>query len=109
MNSVVTSLALICITVILSAGFGYSLHLNNPDGIWLYTPSADGSGKPSNALYTGASLGAFLSATIYLVGFVCMFTWSKLKHTLLPSVSVPLILAAFVGFIAVVVLAGLAE
>ncbi|WP_413662298.1 hypothetical protein ACG1BZ_13700 [Microbulbifer sp. CNSA002] len=109
MNRMLITLALIIFMVLLSAAFGYSLHTDNPDGIWLYTPPADGSGKPSNALYVGASLGALLSAIIYSAGFVSVFGWSKLKHTVLPVVFVPMGLAALVSFTAMLALAGFAE
>ncbi len=97
MNKVLVILVLVSFAVILSAGVGFILQSNNPEGIRLYTPPTDSSGTLSNALYVGASLGLLLSAFSDVAGFTCTFVWPKLKHSVMPTASVPPKVAALIG------------
>ena len=108
MNQSGTTLGIIFAAVIMSFVFGYWLQLSPPHGIWLYAPPTDGSGKPSDALFIGAALGCLVFATLYLVGSIGIFFWTKLRDLLLPQVFLPLVASALIIFALMAVLFELA-
>ena len=73
------SLLHILIVLVVSCGVGLLMYISNPDGLWLYTPPADGSGIPSNAFGVGASLGAIISVLFYTVILVFQVVWRLIK------------------------------
>ena len=91
------SLFHILIVLVVSCGLGLLMYFPNPDGIWLYTPPADGSGIQSNAFGVGASLGAIISVLFYTVILVFQFVWLLIRKPTQQKSITPFISAIVVG------------
>lgn len=102
MNQAIQVVLLLILEAIVAYLLGAEMRSSNPDGIWLYTPPADGSGSPSDAFYVGSSIGLILISLLYLAASVTIYTWAKLKSVKLPRIFLPLIASSAVGFIAIV-------
>ena len=98
MSRVSTTLVFSVFAAFVALICGYWLQLSDPDGIWLYTPSADGSGKPSDALYVGAALGCLIIAAGYLVAAIGVFFWGKFRIRSIPNLFWPLVASALIAF-----------
>jgi len=103
MRRVIITIGLIFIATLLAVIYGYDLQLNNPSGIWLYTPPADGSGKASDPFYVGMAFSFFLSSIIYAASSASAFTWAKIKRKPQPIVVIPLAVASLIGIIAMLI------
>lgn len=104
MKQVSLFVLLLALAALAAYVFGIKMHSGNPEGIWLSTPPADGSGNPSDAFYVGAFIGLILISLSYLAVSVSVYSWSKLKPTKLPHVFLPLISASIVSMVAIVAL-----
>jgi len=60
---------------------GIYLQIANPDGIWLYTPPADGSGAPSNSFGVGFSLGSIGAVALLLVLLIVSTVYKLMKKS----------------------------
>lgn len=104
MNQALLLFLFLVIEAISAYFFGSKMHSSNPDGIWLYTPPADGSGSPSDAFSVGFSFGLLLVSLIYLAVSVTIYTWAKLKPARLSHAFVPLIGSSIVGFVVIAII-----
>ena len=105
MSQIVLVIVLLTLEIVVAYFFGTKLHASNPDGIWLFTQAADGSGQASDSFYTGASIGLILMSLSYLAVSASIYSWAKLKSVTLSSTFVPLITSSIIGFIAIAVVA----
>lgn len=97
-------LVLIALTLIVAFICGYWSQLSNPGGIWLYTPPADGSGKPSDAFYLGAVLGCLNISIAYLFGAIGVLVWGITRARQISKLFLPLATTAVIAFCLTVVL-----
>lgn len=97
-------LVLVALTLIAAFVCGYWSQLSNPEGIWLYTPPADGSGKPSDAFYLGAALGCLIISVAYLFGAIGVLVWGVVRARPIPKLFLPLATTAVIAFFLTVVL-----
>jgi len=105
MNQAILIVLLLSIEIIAAYVFGAEMRSSNPDGVWLHTPPADGSGSPSDAFYFGASIGLLLISFAYLAVSVSLYTWSKLKSRALFRPFYSLVASAITGLVIIVLLA----
>lgn len=104
MNQAILIILLLVLEVIVAYMFGAEMRSSNPDGIWLHTPPADGSGSPSDAFYVGSSIGLILISLAYFAVSVSIYTWSKLKSVQLSHAFYPLVASSIIGFAVLVFL-----
>jgi hypothetical protein len=100
----------LCVIILLSVGafiaylFGAEMSSSNPDGVWLDTPPADGSGTPSSGFNVGYAIGLLLVSLAYLAASVTIYSWAKLKSIELSAFFWPLFISSVIGFIVIAVL-----
>ena len=103
MNRIALIALFICIAILLSIGSGYWSQISNPNGIWLYTPPADGSGKPIDAFNFGVTLELYLISISYLAIGIGLYAWAKLKHSTLLGITIPIAMSAPIVFMLAVI------
>ena len=96
------SLLHMVVVLAVSIGLGLLVYLSNPDGIWLYTPPADGSGSSASAFGLGACVGAIIGVFCYTLALIYQLVKkSRSAIVISPSVSAiafGIFLAFFFGF-----------
>ena len=98
MNQIILVVSFLALEVLIAYLFGAEMRSSNPDGVWLSTPPADGSGSPSDAFSVGSSIGLILISLIYLAASVSIYTWGKLKSAKLSHIFSPLVASSIIGF-----------
>jgi hypothetical protein len=97
MNKVSCVVILLLVEALVAYLFGAEMGSSNPDGIWLDSPPADGSGSPSDSFYVGASIGLFLVSLAYAAASISLYTWGKLNNAALSWLLSPLITSSLIG------------
>jgi hypothetical protein len=101
MNKAVCIIILLAVEAVIAYLFGAEMNSSNPDGVWLSTPPADGTGTPSDGFNVGSAIGVLLMSLTYLALSVTVYSWSKFKSTQLSHFFWPLFVSSVIGFIAI--------
>lgn len=104
MKQVIYVVFLLVLQACIACMFGYELRSSNPEGIWLYTPPADGSGSPSDAFDVGFSIGVYFVSLAYIAVSISIYAWAKLKQVPLSFMFVPLATSSLLGIILTLIL-----